>query len=90
MAAFTGLYDELAPDVPIRRLGLSLTGVLPAQYRAYDLFTPPHQPEEERRRAQAVSAVKSRFGRNVILLGSSLLPASTARERNMQVGGHHE
>ena len=90
MAAFTGLYDELAPDVPIRRLGLSLTGVLPAQYRAYDLFTPPHLPEEERRRAQAVSAVKSRFGRNVILLGSSLLPASTARERNMQVGGHHE
>ena len=48
------------------------------------------ETEEERRLTQAVSAVKMRFGKNALVLGTSLLPSSTARMRNMQVGGHHE
>ncbi len=90
VAAFEELFDEISGDGPVRRLGLTLTGVLPLRYRAFDFFTPMEDAEEERRLTQAVSAVKMRFGKNALVLGTSLLPSSTARMRNMQVGGHHE
>ena len=92
MAAFEGLFDDLTAglDLPVRRLGLTLTGVADGRFQTYDFFTPPALVDRERRRSQAVSAVKRRFGKNALILGASLLPAATGRERNMQVGGHHE
>ena len=90
IAVFEELFDDLAGTAPIRRMGLTLTGVLPARFQTFDLFTPAADIDEQRRRTQAVSAVKERFGKNAVVLASSLLPFSTGRERNMQVGGHHE
>ena len=93
MAAFEELYDELVAEAggpTVRRVGLTLAGVLDSRYQTYDFFTPCEQLDRERRRSQAVSAVKRRFGKNSLVLGSSLLPSATGRQRNMQVGGHHE
>jgi DNA polymerase V len=32
--------------------------------------------------------VKRKFGKNSLLKGVDLLPEATARERNLQIGGH--
>lgn len=46
------------------------------------------QQNRERRRQLAVLAIKKKYGKNAILLGTSLLEGATARERNRQIGGH--
>lgn len=46
------------------------------------------QRNRERRRQLAVLAIKKKYGKNAILLGTSLLEGTTARERNRQIGGH--
>ena len=38
----------------------------------------------------AIDEIKSAFGKNSIVKASSLLPDSTAIERNKKIGGHHE
>ena len=46
--------------------------------------------EKERRRQEAVLHIKKQFGRNAILKGLSYADGATQRERNIQIGGHHE
>lgn len=64
-----------------------------------DLFTDPmevaRQREEEtaalqreRKRQEAVLAIKKRYGKNAILKGANLTEGATAIERNGQIGGH--
>ena len=44
--------------------------------------------ERERRRQQAVLAVKRRYGKNAILTGTNFEEGATTIERNRQIGGH--
>ena len=44
--------------------------------------------EREKRRQQAVLAIKKKFGKNAILKGASLEDGATAIQRNGQIGGH--
>ena len=64
-----------------------------------DLFTDYEALERQRRRLQAALskerrlqeaqlAIKQRFGKNAILKGLNFEEGATARERNMQIGGH--
>lgn len=46
--------------------------------------------ERERKVQQAMLDIKKRFGKNAILHGISFAEGATARERNKQIGGHHE
>ena len=48
------------------------------------------EKEQERKINTAIDEIKSRFGKNSIVKASSLLPDSTAIERNKKIGGHHE
>ena len=48
----------------------------------------PEADARERRRQEAISAVKRKFGKNSLLKGVDLLPEATTRERNLQIGGH--
>ena len=45
-------------------------------------------PDRERRRQQAVLAIRERYGKNAILKGMNLEEGATARDRNRQIGGH--
>lgn len=49
-----------------------------------------HQEEDERerRRQEAILAIKKKFGKNAILKGMNFEEGATARDRNSQVGGH--
>lgn len=66
-----------------------------------DLFSNFGPAAEARRRQDAVLArerkiqaamldIKKKYGKNAILKGMNLEDGATARERNRQVGGHHE
>lgn len=44
--------------------------------------------DREHRLQQAVLSIKDRYGKNALLRGISFTEGATARERNMQVGGH--
>ncbi len=45
---------------------------------------------KERRMQEALLKIKNQFGKNAILKGTSYEEGATARERNQQIGGHHE
>ena len=45
---------------------------------------------KERRMQEAVLRIKKAFGKNTILKGLDFEDGATARERNEQIGGHHE
>ena len=44
----------------------------------------------EKRRQQAILAIKGKFGANAIMKGTSYQDAATGLQRNKTVGGHHE
>ncbi|MDE6159045.1 MAG: DNA methylase [Bacteroidaceae bacterium] len=69
--------------------------------RQLDLFTDyeAEREQENRRNArlqrerkvqEAMLSIRKRFGKNAILHGISFAEGATARERNKQIGGHHE
>ena len=71
------------------------------EVRQLDLFTDyekleqQHQSErdelaKERRRQEAILRIKQMFGKNAILRGINFADGATQRERNQQIGGHHE
>lgn len=45
---------------------------------------------KERRRQEAVLQIKKKFGKNAILKGLNYADGATQKERNQQIGGHHE
>lgn len=54
-----------------------------------DLFEEPREDDaRERRRQEAILAIKKKFGKNAILKGMNFEEGATAIERNKQVGGH--
>ena len=48
------------------------------------------EEERERRMQKAVLGIKSRFGPNAIMKGTSYQESATGIERNKSIGGHHE
>ncbi len=85
------VFDErVSRERPVHRLSVTLDGVIEdnAAGVQLDLFADVEALERERRRQLAVSAVKEKFGKNSLLRATDLLPEATARERNLQIGGH--
>lgn len=61
----------------------------------YDVLKKRKEAEEkelqrERRRQEAVLKIKKMFGKNAILKGLNYADGATQRDRNRQIGGHHE
>ena len=61
----------------------------------YDALQKEKEKEEkalakERRMQEAILNIKEKFGKNALLRGVSFQEGATARERNKQIGGHHE
>ena len=46
--------------------------------------------EKEHRTQQAILKIKDKFGKNAILRGLNYAQEATQRDRNRQIGGHHE
>ena len=90
-AAFLALYEEIVdPNRAVRRVNIAVGELVPEEYAELTLFSDPAADTAEKSLARAEMAVKRRFGKNALLRGTSYRPAATGRERNEQVGGHHE
>ncbi|MBE5023523.1 DNA repair protein [Olsenella sp. DSM 107455] len=90
-AAFLALYAEIVdPNRAVRRVNIAVGELVPEEYVELTLFSDPAADTAEKSLARAEMAVKRRFGKNALLRGTSYRPAATGRERNEQVGGHHE
>ena len=93
LKAVTKLYNRVVdPNLTVRRINLTAQNVIhesDAQPRQLDLFG-ENAPTDgrERRRQEAVLAIRKRYGKNSILRGMNFEEGSTARERNRQIGGH--
>lgn len=91
LAHFERLWAETVdPARRIRRINVGLGNLMLEEFATVDLFTDTRADAREHDLASAVVAVKSKFGKNALVRGISLTDAGTARERNEQVGGHHE
>ena len=101
--AVTELYERITdPALLVRRLNLTANHVRPEAERMVepdmeqlDLFgeleekqARDRELEREKRRQEAVIAIRKKFGKNAILKGMNLREGATARDRNHQIGGH--
>ena len=98
----THLYSEIiggvltvfqrttAPNVTIRRIGLSCNNVVGEGCEGYNLFTSFAAIEKEKKAEQAVLSLKDRFGKNCIIRAIDLEEGATALQRNKLIGGHNE
>ena len=92
----------VSPRLLVRRLNISAENVLPETQTGavpageqMDLFSsmeqpaaPREDPAREKRRQEAVLAIRQRYGKNAIVKGMDLEEGATAMERNQQIGGH--
>lgn len=89
LAAFEQLYAECVdPRRPIKRISIGFGDLLPEEFATLDLFTNVEAEARERELMHTIIDVKDKYGKNALLMGRSLRPEATARDRNEQVGGH--
>lgn len=90
MAYFEQLYAEsVNPRRPVKRISIGFGDLLPEELATVNLFTDVEAEARERDLQKAIIGVKGRYGKNALVMGRSLRPEATGRERNEQVGGHH-
>jgi len=90
--AVSALYDRIiARDRLIRRFYITCSNVrpddAPRQLNLFDM-TDEAALRRDQKMQNTVVEIKKKFGKNAILRGMNLLDASTAQERNRQIGGH--
>jgi DNA polymerase IV len=72
---------------PVRKIGVTLSGLSPADQYQLTLFG---DREKQREMARVTDGIKDRFGGGAILRASSLLSAGQALERTAKIGGHYK
>jgi DNA polymerase V len=104
LAAILDLYDRIVhPALLVRRITIVANRVrtaheeAPAEPVQLDLFSDPAAQlaaaaarDREQRMQRALLDIKKKYGKNAILKGMNLRDGATARDRNRQIGGHHE
>ena len=88
--AVVELYQKITDrNKPIRHINMTFNNIHKENVCCYSLFDEDNEQIFRNRNIQkAVLNVKKRFGKNAILKCLDYLDAATARERNMQIGGH--
>ena len=94
------LFDRIVnPVLLIRRLTVSVLELVSEDIAAQipvqlELFSDGQDTrrslEKERRLQETMLRIKSSFGKNAILKGLNYAEGATQKERNGQIGGHHE
>ena len=90
LADFNTIYDKTtARDVPIRNIAISLGNLIDEMHIDIDMFTDTRLLEREHSLLCAIVDIKEKYGKNAIVKGSAFEEKSTARARNLMVGGHN-
>ena len=84
------IFDRYYEFLPIRKVSISCGGLVSKKGVQLNLFEPLETLQEEAKINEAVDEIKDKYGKNSVVKASSLLPDSTAIERNKKIGGHSE
>lgn len=83
------LYEEkVDPARPVKRMSIALGRLEAESCETLDLFTDVRELERERALCCASIEVRNRYGKNSLIRGIDALECATARQRNVQIGGH--
>ena len=83
------LYERTADRrLAIKRINITFNRVAPEAAVQCSIFDGAASSDRERSLQKAVVDIKRKYGKNSVLRAISLEKAATARERNMQIGGH--
>jgi len=75
-------------NMPIRMINISLGKLSDNDEYQINIFEDFEQIKKEKNMDNAIDEIKTKFGNNSILKGTSLLSDSTIRDRNNKIGGH--
>ena len=88
------LYDRIVDkNLFVRRIYVVASQVKDEKSetaRQLNLFEENPDTSRERKQQEAILEIRRRFGKNAILKGMNFEEGATTRERNQQIGGHHE
>ena len=88
------LFDRIVDrNLYVRRVYVVAAQVMDEdkeQGRQLSLFDDNPDTSRERKQQEAILEIRRRFGKNAILKGMNFEEGATTRERNQQIGGHHE
>ncbi|MBP5719293.1 MAG: DNA methylase [Abditibacteriota bacterium] len=90
MDAVLRAFDEKVDHrLLIRRLGIAANETKPddGQYQI-DMFADYETLDKEKRLQAAMLQIRKKYGKNAVLKGINFMEGGTARERNLQIGGH--
>ena len=82
------IFDKFYTDMPIRKVAITLGGLVDKTSTQLDLFESLDEKKENDEINETIDKIKSKFGKNSILKASSLLEDSTIKERNGKIRGH--
>lgn len=88
--AIGALYRRIVnPAYGIRRVCLCCNNVVVDQgHLQLNMFEDTTKQLKSKALQEAMLGIRAKYGKNSILRGISFTPESTARERNLQIGGH--
>lgn len=86
--AILEIYHRHIKDLPIRNIGISIGGLVPASHQQLSLFEDEKKQADRHNLQKALDILHAKYGKNSVLRASSLLEESTVKERNEFIGGH--
>ncbi|MBP5483330.1 MAG: DNA methylase [Bacteroidales bacterium] len=88
------LFDKIVDKtLSVRRVYVIASQVMKeedVQARQMSLFDNLQDTEKERKQQEVILEIRRKFGKNAILKGMNFEEGATTRDRNKQIGGHHE
>ncbi len=84
------IFDKYYKDEPIRRINISVSGLADKSGIQMNLFEDAEKKVKEEVLFDTMDKIKRKYGKNSIRRASTELEYSTAKERNKEIGGHHE
>ena len=88
------LYDRIVDkNIFVRRIYVVASQVKDEKSetaRQLNLFEENPDTSRERKQQEAILEIRRKYGKNAILKGMNFEEGATTRDRNQQIGGHHE
>jgi len=82
------IFERYYDSSPIRKVSISAGGLCQKVGVQLNIFETYDEVKASDELNAAVDEIKNKFGKNSLIKASSLLPDSTAIERNKKIGGH--
>ncbi len=81
-------FDAVDRNRGVRKISITFNNVEKQVCEQLDFFSDQNEKEKENKRMKTINGIRRRYGKNSILKGRDLESFATARQRNMQIGGH--